>query len=230
MTLRNLLITLSIYCSTASLFFNCNKPDSEDTKLQPLGQTITPNKIWNIESGYPCPEADETFCFCYYGLQTIKVGNTKIFNGKEYYELLSEIPNQQWKVLTYVREEGEKVFFYIEYDNEECLMYDYGLNIDDEITLKLPWLPDITDTFKVTEIDSIDYNGIKRKRIRLENLIMNHRYDYWVEGIGCMRGITYLASAHIGGGVSQLKDCYESNELIFVNENPEYCWVSTTNK
>ena len=192
-----------------------------------FGQTITPSKIWYIELGYPCPDGDGTGCFCYYGLETIKVGNTKTFNGKEYYELLSDNVNQQWKVRTYVREEGKKVFYYFENDDEEYLMYDYDLNVGDEVALKFPNHP-IIDTFKVTAIDSIEYNGIKRKRLRLENIIMIERYDYWVEGIGCMRGITYLASAHIGGGVSQLKDCYESNELIFVNENPEFCWVTTS--
>ena len=221
---RKISLTLLVYCSLVLLCFGCEKPDSDDSKLQPLEQTITPNKIWHIESGYPCPNG-----VCFYGLQTIKVGNTKTFNGKEYYELLSDDNiNQQWKVITYVREEGKKVFFYVEDDNKEHLMYDYSLNIDDEVTLKLPWLLDITDTFKVTEIDSIEYNGTKRKRFRLENVIMSHRYDYWVEGIGCMRGITYLASAHIGGGVSQLKDCYESDKLIFANENPEFCWAFPT--
>lgn len=204
------LLVLFVYCSIA-LF----------------GQTITPNKVWHIESGYPCPNGDGTGCFCLYGLQTIKVGNTKTFNEKEYYELLSDNVNQQWQVITYVREEEKKVFFYDIDDDEEYLMYDYDLNIGDEIVLRLPQYPHsiITDAFKVITIDSIEYNGIKRKRLCLENLITIHRYDYWVEEIGCMRGITYLASAYISGGVSQLKDCYESNELIFVNENPEFCFA-----
>ena len=212
---------LSVFCFSS---ISCKKLrnsregiiDFRDTTL--FGQTITPNKIWHIESGYPCPDG-----VCFYGLQTIKVGNKRTFNGKEYYELLSE-SNHQWNVKTYVREEDKKVFSYVEDNDEEHLMYDYNLNIGDEFTIKAH--PELTDKFKVTEIDSIEYNGIKRKRLRLENLITIYQYDYWVEGIGCMRGIGYFASAHIGGAVHQLKNCYESDELIFVNENPEFCWVT----
>ena len=216
-------------------------PDTHD----PLEQTITQGKIWHIESGGSCLEADETFCFCYAGLQTIKTGNIRIFNGKEYYELLTDSPpnnHHQGNVITYVREEGKRVFFYAESCDKEYLMYDFNLNVGDEISLVDPLYPmsivdyenpcELTEEdmylyqFKVTEVDSIEYNHVKRKRLRLENHYP-YRYDSWVEGIGCMRGITYHRAQQITG-VKQLKDCYESDELIFVNENPEYCWASTT--
>jgi len=208
-------------------------------------QLITPNKIWHIESGSACPAGDGTGCFCYYGLQTIKVGNTKTFNGKEYYELFTDEPTVLFPdghVVTYVREEEKKVFFYAEDCDKEYLMYDFGLNVGDEIFLADPLLPTSIDNqdnpceltevdmnlykFKVTKVDSIEYNQVKRKMLRLENNYP-HRYDIWVEGIGAMRGITYHR-AQQRTGVKQLKDCYESDELIFVNENPEFCWASST--
>lgn len=204
-----------------------------------FGQTIAQGKTWHIESGYACAEGYETGCFCYYGIETIKVGNTKTFNGKEYYELLSNIPNQQWNIVTYVREEDKKVFFYAEECDKEYVMYDFNLNVGDEIFLIDPRSPtshynhdnpcELTEAdsslyqFKVTEVDSIEYNRVKRKRLRLESHYP-HRYDIWVEGIGCMRGITYHRAQQITGA-HQLKDCYESDELIFTNENPEFCWV-----
>ena len=207
-------------------------------------QTITQGKIWHVESGGACLDGDETGCFCYSGIQTINVGNTKIFNGKEYYELLTDSPpnnSSQGNVLTYVREEGKKVFFYVESCNKEYLMYDFNLNVGDEVFLMDPLSPislfdhdnpcELTEvdvnlyTFKVTEVDFIEYNYIKRKRLRLENHD-SHHYDIWVEGIGCLRGITYHTAQQISGA-KQLKDCFESDELIFVNENPEYCWITT---
>ena len=203
-------------------------------------QTITPNKIWEIESGGACPEGDEIGCFCYAGIVTIKTGDTKTFNDKEYYELLTDIPNQQWEVITYVREENDKVFFYVEECDTEWLMYDYNLTVGDEVFLMDPLFPfslnnhdypcelDEYDlslyNFTVTEVDSIEYNYEKRKMLRLE-WRSPERYDIWVEGIGCMRGLTFHRAQQISG-VKQLKNCYESEELIFVNENPEYCWVT----
>ena len=222
---RNLLFTLFMCCSMV-LF----------------GQTIIPSKMWHIESGYACPDGDETGCFCYYGLQTIKVGNTRTFNGKAYYELLSDIKNQQWNVVTYVREEEKKVFFYTEDCNKEYLMYDFNLNVGDEFFLAAPRHPtshfqhdnpcELTEydiyecQYKVIEVDSIEYNQVKRKMLKLVSNFRPYSPDIWVEGIGGMRGITFCAATH-ASGVKQLKDCYESDKLIFVNENPEFCWVSS---
>jgi hypothetical protein len=213
-----------------------------DTHSEPeYPKTITSNKTWNIECGYACSEGVDTFCFCYWGIKTIKTGNIKVLNGKEYYELITENPQypQEWKVITYVREEGKKVFFYVEECDKEYLMYDYDLNVGDEVFLVPPTSPtsdynqdnpcELTESdmnnykFKVTVVDSIEYNQVKRKMLRLENLYP-HRYDIWVEGIGCMRGIIYNR-VPIMSGVRHLKDCYEADELIFVNENPEYCWI-----
>jgi len=209
----------------------------DNPKELPSVQTITPGKTWYIESGYACPAGDETGCFCYYGLQTIKVGSAKTFNGKEYYELLTDDMNQQWNVVTYVREEGGKVFFYAESCDKEYLMYDFNLNMDDEVVLADPHYPislfnckfaGYDFQYKVIEVDSIEYNQVKRKRLKLMNIYFPSCYDTWVEGIGCMQGIDNPAASLRVGGVNQLKDCYESDKLIFVNENPKFCWVPTT--
>ena len=207
-------------------------------------QTITPGKIWHIESGYACPAGDEVGCFCYHGLDTIKIGNIKVFNGKEYYELLTGdgvLYHPSFKnAASYVREEGKKVFFYTEKCDKEYLMCDFNLNVGDEVFLVDPLYPvsyynrenpceltkDDIFQFKVTEVDSIEYNQIKRKRLRLEGLYPY--FNIWVEGIGCMRGITYLNSPRHISGAHQLKDCHEVDELIFINENPEYDWCWTT--
>jgi len=208
-------------------------------------QTITPGKVWHIESGFACPAGNSGFCLCYYGLDTIKIGNIKVFNGKEYYELLTGdgtlYPSFKYAA-SYVREEGQKVFFYTEKCDKEYLMYDFNLNVGDEVFLADPLYPvsyfnlenpcELTEDdmyryqFKVTEVDSIEYNQVKRKMLRLENH-SPYRYDIWVEGIGCMRGITYHTAQQISGA-HQLKDCYEVDELIFINENPEYDWCWTT--
>ena len=228
MKLRNLLFTLFMYCSMAL-----------------LGQTITPNKVWQIEHGFACPEG-----LCYSGLETIKVDNKRIFNGKEYYELFTDFPTGLFpdgRVVTYVREEEKKVFFYTEECDKEYLMYDFNLNVGDEVFLADPRHPfscfnsspenpypceltkgdTIIGNFKITEVDSIEYNQVKRKMLRLGRNSTNSA-DIWVEGIGCMRGITYHA-AQLITGARHLNDCYESNELIFVNENFRHNWVSTTN-
>jgi hypothetical protein len=200
--------------------------------------TITPDKTWYIEYGMPCPEGDTIGCWCYLGITTIKTGDIKTFNGKEYYELITDYPVTN--VITYAREEEGKVFFYVEDCDKEYLMYDYNLNIGDEVYLVDPLYPysifnqddpcELTEEdmnyfykCKITDIDVIGYDGVPRKRLKVEHFYPDIS-DYWVEGIGAMRGITHQISSQMTGAVHQLKDCYESDELIFENENPEYEW------
>ena len=204
---------------------------------------ITPEKIWDVESGSACPEAVGTLCFCYQGILKLKIGNMKIFNEKEYYELLSNDDPPQWKIATYVREEERKLFFYSEYCDKEYLMYDFNLNVGDDVYLVDPLIPfsvsqhsdicELTeedmDYFKckITEVDEIEYDQVKRKRLKVEHYYSN-KTGFWIEGIGSMKGIVYQVSSVSMGGVWQLKNCYVSDKLIFVNENPEYCWVPTS--
>jgi len=202
----------------------------------PYLQTITLDKVWHIESGFWCPWGD---CPCYGGLITMKIGNKKIFNEKEYYELLKSY-QQQWIVVTYLREEEGKVFFYVEDCDKEYLMYDFTLNVGEEVFLIDPLYPfslvnqenpcELTEDelyweykFKVTQIDEIEYNQVKRKRVKLSFYHYEERHDIWVEGIGGMDGITFTVSTQMTGSRC-LKSCYESDDLIFEQVSP-CCWT-----
>jgi len=132
---------------------------------------ITPDKIWRLEHGWWCPEAEGT-CNCYGGLSTRKIGNTKTFNGKVYYELLYYLANQ-WQVFTYLREENRKVFFYSEKCDVEYLLYDFNLNVGDEVILIDPmelWNCELHEhsfiKYIVSEVDEIEYFQVKRKRLK----------------------------------------------------------------
>jgi len=193
--------------------------------------TITPGKVWHIESGFACP-----YGLCCTGIHTIKTDSIRVFNGKAYYELFSDVSYGGY-VVTYAREDSGRVFFYTQSCDKEYLMYDFNLNVGDTVFLVDPQHPTsfynqsnpceltVSDSneykFVVVDVDSIEYNQVKRKMLKLNSIRRPAYYDVWVEGIGCMRGITYHVAQHITG-VRQLKECYESDTLIFVNENPEY--------
>jgi len=189
---------------------------------------ITPDKKWVVENGsFSCPGPNGEPCFCYDGYSVITVGELGFFNEKEYYKIEN----------TYLREEGKKIFFYSEHCEKEYLFYDFDLNVADEIIVAEPRLIGLYGfpceleefeqvkylTYKVTEVDSIEYNHVKRKRLKLDNLVFQSGNQIWVEGIGSMGGIIYYSVLMIGG-VTQLKEVYKADELIFVNENPKYCW------
>ena len=200
-------------------------------------QMITPGKVWHIESGMPCAESHDG-CFCYLGTQTIRVGNIRTYEGKDYYEIIWSREGYEDKIIACVREEGRKVFFYA--CEHEYLMYDFDVNIGDEILLAdtyafrniidnhndCPDADSVVYTFTVLNVDTIEYNNIPRKRITLLPPIGTIP-NTWVEGIGCMRALYFNATCTLGGAVCMVKDCYESNELVFENENPEFTWCVT---
>jgi hypothetical protein len=116
-------------------------------------------------------------------------------------------------------------------------MYDFNLEVGDEVYVVNPLYPFSWDNdnrcefsepemncykCKITEIDEIEYNQVKRKRLKVADLY-DLEHDFWIEGIGNMKGITHQIT--FGTGFHQLKECYISDKLIFVNENPEYCWI-----
>jgi len=194
---------------------------------------ITADKAWHIEGGFWCPYAPPG-CLCYAGLFTIKTGNLKTFNEKEYYELLLEQTYDPWFVLSYVREEDKKVFFYFEACNAEYLLYDFTLNVGDEVTVLDLYEPfpipcelseeelDLFYTFVVTEIGEIEYNQVRRKTLKLAWKSLPDYTDLWVEGVGSMQGICFHSTQGLSG-FRRLKDCYESDKLIFENKEP-FCW------
>ena len=220
-------------------YSNCYYDNVEDL----FPKTIVPDRIWHIEYGYSCPAGEVVGCYCYKGLQTIKIGNVKTFNNIDYYELLSNKSNQQWELLTYVREQERRVYFYVESCDKEYLMYDFNLVSGFHVSFVNPLHPfslfnqenpcELTEEdlnlheYFVTQEDKIEYHGVKRKRLTLDHQWPSNQTDIWVEGVGSMRGITYLVTQQMSE-VHQLKDCYEGDKLIFVNENPEYCWLEDT--
>ena len=200
-------------------------------------QMITPGKVWHVEvGGGSCAEMHDG-CFCYITTITISVGNIHTFDGKDYFEIISSEEGQTDEITTYVREDGNKVFFYA--CEHEYLMYDFDVNVGDEIFLANPLLlhwaengnncHELTDSdyskFTVTAIDTIEYANISRKRITLlpPNSIIP---EYWIEGIGCIRGL-YFNVVYNMSGAKMVRDCYESGELVFENENPEFTWCVT---
>ncbi|MDR2806390.1 MAG: hypothetical protein LBB85_12295, partial [Dysgonamonadaceae bacterium] len=190
-------------------------------------QTITDNKVWHFDTGYPCIEADESDnaeCFCYMGLRTFRTGNHKMFNGKEYTELLSNSVNNpnEWTTETYLREANKQVFFFSEKCGKEFLMYDFNLKLNDKIVLVDYLLTECelneqgeagqgeSFLYTVALTDSVIYNQIKYKRIELRG----NMHLYWIEGLGDISGILYH-SAGWGGALLQLRDSYISENQVF---------------
>lgn len=81
-----------------------------------------------------------------------------------------------------LRVAGEQVLYISPGETDFKLLYDFSLEVEEEIEL-----PNITQgnegSYTVTEIDSVEVNGVMRKRIKLNN-IFGDTDDVWIEGLG----------------------------------------------
>lgn len=117
-----------------------------------------------------------------------------------------------------IREEGDKVYGIATGNEEQRLLYDFGLNVGDELMWKEEFLPDGMAKFyylvnredyhsvdvaahrvTVEEIDTIHVHGYELRRLILMSNyglktlsttpIFKYPYFVWIEGIGCEGGL-----------------------------------------
>jgi hypothetical protein len=209
----------------------CSKNDTPEEKPE-LARTkmITGNKVWHIDHGMACPQ----LCFCYWTLETVKMDDTVIFNNVEYTKVISNWSSAPdvWTTEAFIRETLDgKIYFYSEKCGKEFLMYDFDLQTGDKVTLRDYFITECnlneqgetehgeSYIYTVTEVDSVIYNQVKRKYLKLQGGMKL----FWIEGVGDIMGLLYHSAGWVGGA-SQLKDCYIGDELFFLNDNPKYCF------
>jgi hypothetical protein len=93
--------------------------------------------------------------------------------------------------------------------------------------------PDICETnfyLHVLDIDSIELGGVKRKRMAVGK--NEHISDYWVEGMGGLRGLFYHKHTAIptSENISKHFVCFtQDNELIYLNPDYSECPIPQFN-
>jgi hypothetical protein len=163
----------------------------------------------------------------YQYLTTLK-GDT-VIKGNTYAKIYHKLMNRGGSDYSYIgalRETPNKEIMHIEVqDSVEKLMYKFGLNVGD--TLYLPTRRD-KKTIKVLAIDSVQIQGIFRKRYRMDTQTLGQN-DYWIEGIGSTKGLFYpYREGEFENSESLL--CFETNEgIIFKHESVvSQCFISST--
>ena len=144
---------------------------------------------------------------------------------------LSTMPSNKEYVAALRFEENEKVF--VNYDNTEYLLYDFGAQIGD--TLEIFGGIDYYKDFKtlshvITEIDTLDDGRLQI----YSNAIIQESEGFgtpferlypkiWIEGVGSKDGIVQnSATNRIGLGVSVLLCSYHEGDCIYTTDNPYY--------
>lgn len=82
----------------------------------------------------------------------------------------------------YYREIDGKVFMKLSENEEEFLIYDFNIEVGDQLEIGEPYIPMLLE---VISIDSVTLNsGEKRKRIEIGRASNLNYNTYWIEGIG----------------------------------------------
>lgn len=157
---------------------------------------------------------------------SILIGEDTITNNLKYNKVYysNDSLNTNWQFSKQLlRQDSTKKVFLKEYDNDEYLLYDFGLNLNDS------FLIENTCTLVVTEIDTIELNnGDKRKRLKLEmSGNPNWGSQYWVEGIGSNYGMI----SHFGFCYFDYSDwflCFYNNGELLYPESPPSCFITST--
>jgi hypothetical protein len=147
-----------------------------------FGQVIVSEaNRWNVlNAGYPG----------YLGTETYKIEGDSSCNGHIYkiIWLTYDSVDASWIYQGLLREEGNKVYYVPLYTStgEEGLLYDFGLTTGDTCEVVNMFCGDETVEIIITNIDTVEYFGVERKRWHLkEDFSMQ---EYWIEGIGSILG------------------------------------------
>lgn len=125
-----------------------------------------------------------------------------------------------------IREQNKKTFFIPANSDVEYLLYDFSLELGTNFEY---WHPrgKESELLYVKNIDSIEVNGSKRKRIQI-TLSPDSEWilDTWIEELGSLSGILYPCYPVFlpPGGVKSLLCYHKNNELIYINPDYSECY------
>ena len=136
--------------------------------------------------------------------------------------LVSSDSLKTWTKVGNIKEVEQKIYFR-NLKNEQGLLYDFSAKVGDSIKTVNKFL-ELRDsiTFKVLKIDTVNYFGIDRKRLEL-NDILSGCTDYWIEGIGSESGLLRPALC-VAGGFSKLLCVYQQLNQIYQNSQRNTCY------
>ena len=120
-----------------------------------------------------------------------------------------------------------KKVFAIDNQNNVNLYFDFNAQLGDTLILFSPAYYS-TDTFKVSQVNTVDINNITRKKITLDYFSANYHLqnvDSWIEGVGSLKGLVYgnVSPLIVGSQYSLL--CFSNhNQILYQDPNSTFCY------
>ncbi len=178
-------------------------------------------KIWsNLIGGYGSKMIE-----CCYSTTFLKIECDSLDNSTDEKQLLESTDSlQTWKKIGDIIELDKKVYFK-DLENNQGLLYDFSASPGDTVDI-VNYSDGInTDTIHtyVEAIDTLEYMGIKRQRFKVRN-IESGDYDYWITGIGSVKGFLF-SLIELTGGIRELLCVHDNGTLVYQNEDRATCYM-----
>jgi len=158
-----------------------------------------------------------------------------IILGKNYKKVLESTDSgNTWQCKKYIREDSIKNVYFINKNNtKEQLLYQFGLKLNDTVSVidtiqfQNKW------TFVISNIDSILLSGKYRKRFTISNTITNlNSYvisSIWIEDLGSLSGLFYpFVFCEMDCKYNNYLLCYfENNNIVYHIPYYTNCYYNT---
>jgi hypothetical protein len=149
----------------------------------------------------------------------IRLNGDTVINDKTYIKIWQSVDSlaRYWQIHGLIREENKKTWYHFLGDDgyADYLLYDFSLEKGETRLMASVDSPWFYESCKVTEVDSVLIDGVKRLRIQLVN--MSNQEITWIEKIGSLKGI--LNSFYADGN--------ENKQLLCVTENNNQIYSNT---
>ncbi len=183
---------------------------------------ISTNKVWNNIGTNPPWEYTRFYKFS---------SDTSVINAKTYYWLKKSNDSINWQNDVLMREDtvNKKVYVYDNYRGEG-LIYDFGVNEGDTVSLFNSVMCYDTCKILITDIDSVLIGNQYRKKFNFDILINQACFqlsNLFIEGIGYEYGIYNIGGSSIGGFMPRLVCYYENDTLKYTNPYYGSCFTTT---
>ena len=182
---------------------------------------VSESKVWsNLSGGYGVEMVE-----CSYSTTFLKIETDPLINTVDEKQILASTDSMRtWSKIGNVKESGKKIFFR-DLDNNQGLLYDFGVKKGNIINI-VNYAQSIyldTITVRVENIDTIEYLGIPRQRFEVQDTLGGQK-DYWITGIGSIKGLLNPC-LEIVGGFRELLCVYDNDFQIYQNYDRMKCYM-----
>lgn len=189
--------------------------------LKNYDSIVVESKLWsNLSGGFGVEMAE-----CCHSTTFLEIKTDPLINTIDEKQILASTDSlKTWTKIGNIKESGKKIYFR-DLENNQGLLYDFGVSEGDIINI-VNYAQNIdldTIVVRVENIDTIEYMGIQRQRFEVQDTLSGQK-DYWISGIGSVKGLLNPC-LQLCGGFRELLCVNDEGVQIYQNPDRMSCYI-----